>query len=530
MTTSDQIATNGAGTTGGAGDGLSQLAREAAANVTGAASPPPVQSHEKVERHDVEAVNSSSQRSLYVKRQPIHPKLVHGTFRNLKWAMMSIALGVYYLLPWIRWDRGPNAPDQAVLLDMPGRRFYFFFIEIWPQEIYFVTGLLVLASLVLFLATAMFGRVWCGYACPQTVWTDLFIMVERMVEGDRNARLKLQKQSMSLGKLGKKLSKHSIWLLIAVATGGAWVFYFADAPTLAVELVTLEAPAVAYLFIGVFTATTYMLGGLAREQVCTYMCPWPRIQGALVDDQSFLVSYRADRGEPRGPHRKGDSWDGRGDCIDCKQCVVACPMGIDIRDGDQLECIQCALCIDACDDIMDKIERPRGLISYDNFDNLERRARGDKARMRLLRPRTALYAALIAAVGFLMLGVLVTRSPLDVNVLRDRNPLFVTLSDGSVRNGYEVKILNKLNEERVFTLSVDGLDGVRIATLTESGLEVLPVAVQSDRLRNVRLFLLLARDGLGQLEGGSADITFVITDTADGRQVVNDTTFRGPDF
>jgi cytochrome c oxidase accessory protein FixG len=528
MTTSDQIVTNGAGMDGGAGDGLVKLAQEAAANVSGAASP--ARAHEKVERHDVEAVNSSSQRSLYAKRQPIHPKLVHGTFRNLKWAMMSVALGVYYLLPWIRWDRGPNAPDQAVLLDMPGRRFYFFFIEIWPQEIYFITGLLVLASLILFLATSMFGRVWCGYACPQTVWTDLFIMVERMVEGDRNKRLRLQKQSMSAGKFGRKVLKHGIWLLIAVATGGAWVFYFADAPTLAMQLVSFEAPAVAYLFIGVFTVTTYMLGGLAREQVCTYMCPWPRIQGALVDDQSFLVSYRVDRGEPRGPHRKGESWEGRGDCIDCKQCVVACPMGIDIRDGDQLECIQCALCIDACNDIMDKIGRPRGLITYDNFDNQERRAKGEKARTRLIRPRTVLYALLIAVVGFVMLGVLVTRSTLDVNVLRDRNPLFVTLSDGSVRNGYEVKILNKRNEERVFMVSVEGLDGATLSTLTESGLKELAVPVAPDRLRNVRLFLVLPPDGADALSDGRADIRFVITDSADGQQVVNDTTFRGPDF
>ena len=221
------------------GGGLTALAREAAANVSDAS---PAKAHEKVDRHDVEAVNSAASRSLYVSRQAIHPKLVHGTFRNIKWVMMTITLGIYYILPWIRWDRGPNAPDQAVLLDMPGRRFYFFFIEIWPQEIYFVTGLLVLASLVLFLATALFGRVWCGYACPQTVWTDLFIMVERMIEGDRNKRLKLDKTSMSLSKFVKKVSKHSVWLLIAVATGGAWVFYFADAPQLARDLLTLDAP------------------------------------------------------------------------------------------------------------------------------------------------------------------------------------------------------------------------------------------------------------------------------------------------
>ncbi|MEQ8747462.1 cytochrome c oxidase accessory protein CcoG [Pyruvatibacter sp.] len=518
------------------GSGLSDLAREAVANVV-APEPPPAaatgpgdgRAHEKVERHDVEPVNSAASRSLYEKRRAIHPKLVHGVFRNIKWVVMAVTLGIYYVLPWIRWDRGPNAPDQAVLLDMPGRRFYFFFIEIWPQEIYYITGLLVLASLVLFLATSLFGRVWCGYTCPQTVWTDLFIMVERMVEGDRNDRLRMAKRPWTLGKFGKKLTKHSIWVLIALATGGAWVFYFADAPTLAVQLVTLDAPVVAYLFIGVFASTTYLLGGLAREQVCTYMCPWPRIQGALVDDQSFLVSYRTDRGEPRGAHRKGDTWEGRGDCIDCKQCVVACPMGIDIRDGDQLECIQCALCIDACNDIMDKIDRPRGLITYDNFDNMERREKGLAPRTRLLRPRTILYAALIVLVGAIMLAALVTRSPLDVNVLRDRNPLFVMLSDGSIRNGYDVKILNKLSEERLFNVTVTGLEGARLSTLTQTGLETLPVAVAPDRLRNLRVFVSVSAEQTGLVEDGVADIDFVITDMMDGREVRNATTFRVPD-
>jgi len=507
-------------------NGLAALAQEAAAQV---GRTPPARAHEHVARHDVEAVNSAAKRPLYAKRQAIHPKRVHGVFRNIKWAVMAVTLGVYYLLPWVRWDRGPNAPDQAVLLDMPGRRFYFFFIEIWPQEVYYITGLLVLASLVLFLATSLFGRVWCGYACPQTVWTDLFIMVERMVEGDRNKRLRLAKRPWTAGKIGKKLTKHTVWLLIAVATGGAWVFYFADAPTLARDLVTLQAAPVAYLFIGIFTFTTYLLGGFAREQVCTYMCPWPRIQGALVDDQSFLVSYRTDRGEPRGAHHKGDSWEGRGDCIDCKQCVVACPMGIDIRDGDQLECIQCALCIDACNDIMTKIDRPRGLITYDNFDNQHRRAEGQPTQMRLMRPRTLLYAALIMVVGGIMLSALITRSPLDINVLKDRNPLFVMLSDGSIRNGYEIKILNKLNEERVFTVTVTGLEGARMSTLTDSGFEMLPVSVASDSLRNVRVYVTLPAQQRGQLAGGVADMTFVIEDTVDGRTVVNPTTFRGPE-
>ncbi|MBK5198892.1 MAG: cytochrome c oxidase accessory protein CcoG, partial [Methyloceanibacter sp.] len=316
-----------------------------------------------VERIDVRAVNAEANRSLYAKRVKIYPKRGEGQFRTIKWVVMAVTLGIYYVVPWLRWDRGAYLPDQAVLIDFPARRFYFFFIEIWPQEFYYITGLLVLAALALFLVTAIAGRVWCGYTCPQTVWTDLMIAVERFLQGDRNARMRLDKGPWTVEKIWRKGATHVTWLLIAIATGGAWVFYFRDAPTLARELATFEAPMVAYVFLGVFTATTYVLGGLAREQVCTYMCPWPRIQGAMFDRDSLLISYRAWRGEPRGPHKAGQAWEGRGDCIDCMQCVAVCPAGIDIRDGGQLECIQCALCIDACDAIMDKVGRPRGLIA-----------------------------------------------------------------------------------------------------------------------------------------------------------------------
>lgn len=257
-----------------------------------------------VEKLDVAAVNSAAARTLYKAREPIYPKLVHGKFRALKWALLSLTLGVYYLLPWIRWPRGVGEPDQAVLVDFPGRRFYFFFIEIWPDELYFLTGLLILAALALFLATALFGRVWCGYACPQTVWTDLYIAVERLVEGDRNKRIKLAKAPWTGEKIAKKATKHALWLIIAAATGGAWVFYFHDAPTVFPQLFRGEAPGSAYLFIGLLTFTTYMLAGSMREQVCTYMCPWPRIQAALTDSETLQVTYKADRGEPRGSHKK----------------------------------------------------------------------------------------------------------------------------------------------------------------------------------------------------------------------------------
>ncbi len=363
--------------------------------------------------------SAKAEPELYASRTKIYSKLVTGTFRKIKWIVMALTLSIYYLTPWIRWERAGDIPDQAVLIDFQAQRFYFFFIEIWPQEFYYITGLLILAAMGLFLTTSVAGRVWCGYSCPQTVWTDLFIHIERWVEGDRNKRIRLDRAPWSLSKASKKVLKHSLWILVSAATGGAWIFYFADAPTLAREFFVLEAPATAYFSMGFFTVSTYLLGGLAREQVCTFMCPWPRIQGAMFDEESFLISYRGYRGEPRGPHKKNASWDGRGDCVDCNQCVVACPMGIDIRDGIQLECIQCALCIDACDDIMSKIGRPKGLIAYETSGNLVRRARGENPEVKLLRPRTMVYVAIMGLVATLML-VSSTMAPKPKSALRGK--------------------------------------------------------------------------------------------------------------
>ena len=396
--------------------------------------------------------------SLYARHVKIYPKRAHGRFRTIKWIVMAVTLGIYYVVPWLRWDRGSYLPDQAVLIDFPSRRFFFFFLEIWPQEFYYITGLLVLGALALFLVTALAGRVWCGYTCPQTVWTDLMIAVERLFQGDRNQRLRLDKNPWSFETLWRKGATHFSWLLIAIATGGAFVFYFADAPTLARQLANFEAPLIAYSFIGIFTATTYLLGGIAREQVCIYMCPWPRIQGAMFDHDSLLISYRGWRGEPRGPHKAGQSWEGRGDCIDCQQCIAVCPTGIDIRNGAQLECIQCALCIDACNEIMDKVERPRGLIAYDTIRNLETAPHG-KPEMKFMRPRVLLYAGAFALVASIMVTAWTMRPDLEVSILHDRNPLYVKLSDGGIRNGYTIKVLNKLYEPHVFHLGVDGMPG-----------------------------------------------------------------------
>jgi cytochrome c oxidase accessory protein FixG len=480
-----------------------------------------------VERSEAPTVHRG-EGSLYAPRVKIYPKRAHGTFRSIKWIVMAVTLSIYYLVPWIRWDRGPYMPDQAVLIDFPSRRFFFFFLEIWPQEFYYITGLLVLAALGLFLVTSIAGRMWCGYTCPQTVWTDLMIAVERFFQGDRNQRMRLDKNPWSFETLWRKGATHFTWLMIAVATGGAWVFYFADAPTLARQLVTFEAPMVAYAFVGIFTATTYLLGGLAREQVCIYMCPWPRIQGAMVDRDSLLISYRAWRGEPRGAHKAGQSWEGRGDCIDCRQCVAVCPTGIDIRNGSQLECIQCALCIDACNEIMDKIGRPRSLISYDTVRHLES-AGEDLVPINFLRPRVLIYATAMAVVGLIMLTALMVRPDLEVNVLHDRNPIYVKLSDGGLRNGYTVKILNKAYEPRDFTIAVQGLPGAALSVVGQEKQAEPIITVPADALQAVRAYVALDKASVAALGAPTSEFSFVVTGTDGTSTAEHNALFQGPE-
>ena len=457
--------------------------------------------------------------SLYEARKKIYPQAVHGRFRRIKWGILALTLATYYLMPFVRWDRGPGLPNQAVLVDFPQRRFYFFFVELWPQELYYFTGLLIIAAMALFLMNAVAGRVWCGYLCPQTVWTDLFDAVERLVEGDRRERIIGDKRGWTFTHIRKVVTKHAVWLMIAWWTGGAWVLYFSDAPTLVKDLATFQAPFIAYLWIAILTTTTYTFAGHAREQMCIYMCPWPRIQAALTDEWALNVTYRRDRGEPRTSVKKAEALREHGqpvgDCVDCHQCINVCPTGVDIRDGIQLGCIQCGLCIDACDTVMGQIGRPAGLIAYDTDINAQRRLAGKPPLYRLIRARTILYAAIIALVGGIMLYSLATRSNMSVNVLHERNPLYVQLSDGGVRNDYTVRILNK-GGRRSFALDLSGLPGavLRIVGDERAADGRLLVEVEEDQTREVRLSVQLPGAAVPQ---NRADIEIRATDTATGQ-------------
>jgi cytochrome c oxidase accessory protein FixG len=463
---------------------------------------------------------------LYTARKRIYPQAVRGTFRRIKWAVLFVTLGIYYLLPFVRWDRGPSAPSQAVLIDFANSRFYFFFIEIWPQEVYYITGLLILAALVLFLMNAVAGRVWCGYLCPQTVWTDLFQTIERFWEGDRREHLQRDRQPWNVDKLWRGVGKHVTWLMVAWWTGGAWVLYFADAPTLVKELATGTAPVVAYAWIGILTFTTYALAGHMREQVCTYMCPWPRIQGALTDEFALNVTYRYDRGEPRCSVKKYDqlraAGNPAGDCVECMQCVYVCPTGVDIRGGANFGCIQCGLCIDACDSVMIKLGRSTGLIAYDTDLNIRRRQEGKPAIKRVMRPRTLIYAALIVGIGAIMLYALATRDIAGINVIHDRNPLYVQLSDGGVRNAYTVRLINKEPDAHNFILTFDGIGQYEIEIVGEPDRSI---TVGPDQTLEVRV-LVTTREKLPPR--ASIPVNFIIINENTGKRTVKADHFIGP--
>lgn len=401
-----------------------------------------------------------SQSQLYAARTHIYPRSVSGRFRSMKWAVLVLAYGVYFFLPWLRWEREVGA-DQAVLFDLTGRKFYLFDLVVHPQDIFWLAGLLMIAAYLLFFVTGLAGRVFCGYFCFQTLWTDVYILIERLIQGERPARIRLAKQPWNVAKLGRIGLTHLLWLLVAFLTGLTFVLYWGDAPRLVSEFFSGDAPFAAYATTLFLTATTYVMAAIAREQVCTYMCPYARFQAVMFDQDTLIVSYDRARGEGgKGRSRMGKDLKTRearakagvGDCIDCGYCVQVCPTGIDIRNGLQIQCISCALCVDACDTIMDSMGWARGLVAYTS----ERRDQTGQ-QVRLLRPKVIAYAAvLFLAIGLLGWSVS-QQAAFDFAVSQVRQPIFVRLSDGRIQNSYEIKVNNKTNKSLTLKFRATGL-------------------------------------------------------------------------
>lgn len=397
---------------------------------------------------------------LYQARVAIHPKSVKGTFRTFKTSMLLLAYAVFFLLPWLRWDRG-DGPTQAVMFDLPARRFYIFDLTIYPQDMFLLAGALIIFAWFLFFVTGVVGRAFCGYFCFQTLWTDAFMFIERWIQGDRQRRMKIEKLPWNKEKITMKGLTWLGWLVFAWWSGFSFTAYWLDAPTFLQEFFLGQASSSAYITTGLLTFTTFLAAGLLREQVCIYMCPYSRFQTVMFDKETLIPSYDFNRGEgEKGRHNLGRGMKtqeertsaGHGDCVDCGLCVQVCPTGIDIRNGLQIACINCGLCIDACDEIMDKQGWDGGLIRYASEQEIE-----TGVKPRVLKPKTLGYgAAILVVTGFLIYGVL-HQAPMDFAVNQVRNPLAVTLSDGRVQNSYEIKINNKLNHPLHLDLSVDGL-------------------------------------------------------------------------
>jgi cytochrome c oxidase accessory protein FixG len=419
------------------------------------------------------APDASPDGGLYAARQKIYPREIAGRFQRLRVIAVWVLLGIYYVLPWIRWEG-----RQAVLFDLPARKFHIFALTLWPQDFYFLTWLLVIAALSLFFFTALAGRLFCGYACPQTVWTETFLWMERLAEGSRSQQMKLARGPWNRDKILRKAAKQAMWIGFALWTGFTFVGYFTPITELAGKIASFSTGPWETFWVLFYGGATYVNAGFMREQVCKYMCPYARFQSAMFDRDTLIITYDDTRGEPRGARKKGTDHKakGLGDCVDCTMCVQVCPTGIDIRKGLQYECIACAACIDACDEVMDKVGYPRGLIRYDTQSGLEGQ------RKRVLRPRTMVYATLLA---LLVAGFAVTLSGRDVvgvDVIRDRNALFRERPDGRIENVYNVKLLNKDRQAHEFRISATGLEGLEIDYAGPT-VYVGPGAVQSVPVR-----------------------------------------------
>ncbi|GEO81059.1 cytochrome c oxidase accessory protein CcoG [Pararhodospirillum oryzae] len=465
---------------------------------------------------------------MYESHRKVYPRSIQGRYRTLKWLSMGLLLGIFWGGPWVRWNRGPGVADQALFIDLPGRRAYFFDLEFWPQEVFYLTGALVFAAVLLFFATALLGRVWCGFACFQTVFTDLFVLMERLIEGERPRRLALDAAPWTPAKIARKGAKAVAWGLVAVAVGAGFTLYFFPDPAQALGALVLgQAPAAAYGAIAVVGGGCFLLAGYAREQVCIYMCPYGRFQGAMTDEHSYVVTYAAWRGEPRAPYQREADFSRRGHCIDCGLCVQVCPTGVDIRKGSQLACIGCALCVDACAKVMRRFNLPPGLIAYDSAANQAARARGEAPVTRWLRPRTLIYASVLLGVLSAIVVSIATRPTFDLTVLHERSPLFVTLSDGSIRNGYTIKLMNMSRRDAAFRISVEGLAEPVLTspTLNADPAGALIVPVAGAHVETARLYIAAPNEVLA---GTDNTVTLVLTDVVTGKRLSTQTLFAAP--
>lgn len=414
--------------------------------------------------------------SFYEAHEKVYPREIAGRFSRLRTTAAWVLLGLFYANAWLQWNG-----RQAFLWDLPARKFYVLGLVFWPQDFIFLTGLLIIAALSLFFFTALGGRLWCGYACPQTVWTETFLWMERFAEGGRGERMKLDQAPWTGRKLWRKSLKQFLWITFALWTGFTFVGYFTPIRTLGHEVLSGTLGSWELFWILFYGLATYGNAGYLREQVCKYMCPYARFQSAMFDRDTLIITYDGERGEPRGSRRRGAATNGAraGDCIDCTWCVQVCPTGIDIREGLQQNCIACAACIDACDSVMDRIKLPRGLIRYSTEHALEHKA------THVLRPRVIIYASLLVVLVGAWVTALAMREPVALDVIRDRNALYRMLDDGRVENVYDVKIMNKTESPHTFKVTVSGAGQLTIdpepAQFVVRGGDVFPAGIRVRR-------------------------------------------------